>query len=42
MEGNATKSHALLGPNDNIITKFNSAKIKNSQFQKVSGLTIDR
>ena len=42
MEENATKSHVLLSPNENIITKFDSAKLEDSQSQKVSGFTIDR
>lgn len=41
MEGNATVSHVLSSPNKNIFTKTDSAKIENSQPQKVLGLTID-
>ena len=41
MEGNATVSHVLSSPDKNIFTKTDSAKIENSQPQKVLGLTID-
>ena len=41
MQGNAAKCHILLSTNQKVITRIDSAAIKNSQSEKVLGVTID-
>ena len=41
MQGNAAKCHVLLSTSEKVITRIDSAAIKNSQSEKVLGVTID-
>ena len=41
MKGNVDKCHALLNASNELTVKINEAQIKNSQSEKLPGITID-